>query len=202
MDKGKETVGIGEDLFYCFLVKYIIAPLTPILGVSDQCFEQSIAYMQYLIPGDNGWFDIWAIRSKAKLSTYKILRHFISLVLDSTGKIPDGILADVSYFCDIMDGFVYPNFCNIRDALITNDSVEAIIEQNFVIPRGNTIAFGSFEGTAGILLRQLCHSCYYCDFIYCYCYFYSLLHYLESNSCTYQTIIPIYSGNIHCIHSR
>jgi len=69
MDKRKETEGIGEDLFYCFIAKHIIAPITPILGVSDQCFEQSMAYMQYLLPGDNGWFDIWAVRSKDKTKT-------------------------------------------------------------------------------------------------------------------------------------
>jgi len=67
-------------------------------------------------------------------------------VLDSTGKTPDGILADVSYFCDIMNDFIYPNYCNIRNALIRNETTETLLEQNFIIPRGNTIAFGSFEG--------------------------------------------------------
>jgi len=67
-------------------------------------------------------------------------------VLDSTGKAPDGILADVTYFCDYMDAFFYPDYCNIRNTIIKNDFLEKQFEQDFVIPRGNTIAFGSFEG--------------------------------------------------------
>jgi len=48
----------------CFLAKFVIAPLTPILGVSDKCFDQSIAYMEYLIPDEQNLFDIWAVRSE------------------------------------------------------------------------------------------------------------------------------------------
>jgi len=60
-------------------------------------------------------------------------------VLDSTGKTPDGILADVVYYCDIMNNFFYPNYCGITKALGRN-------LDNIIIPRGNTIGFGSFEG--------------------------------------------------------
>ena len=60
-------------------------------------------------------------------------------VLDSTGKIPDGVLSDVSYLCDVFDFWVKTGFCdNLREEI--RDLV------NIVIPRGNTVAVGSFEG--------------------------------------------------------
>lgn len=62
-------------------------------------------------------------------------------VLDSTGKTPDGILSDVTYFCDFMNDWVQPGFCN---QLQLDEEQRDLI--NFAIPRGNTIAMGSFEG--------------------------------------------------------
>jgi len=65
MDRNDELRDLSSDLRLCFLVKYVIAPLTPILGgVSEQCFDQSIAYMDYLIPDEQDVFDLWAVRSK------------------------------------------------------------------------------------------------------------------------------------------
>jgi len=63
MDREGETLGLGQKILLCLLGKYVIAPLTPILGVSDKCFDQSIAYMDYLIPDEQNIFDIWAVRS-------------------------------------------------------------------------------------------------------------------------------------------
>jgi len=63
MDKEGETLGVNEKTLVCLLGKYIIAPLTPILGVSDKCFDQSMAYIDYLIPDEENIFDIWALRS-------------------------------------------------------------------------------------------------------------------------------------------
>ena len=45
-----------------FILKHIVAPLTPVLGVSDQCFNQSITYMKRLLH-----FDLWAVLSKILL---------------------------------------------------------------------------------------------------------------------------------------
>jgi len=64
-------------------------------------------------------------------------------VIDSTGKTPDGILADVAYYCDLMDRLYYPNYCEIVKAI---PGVPDILTKDFIIPAGNTIAFGSFEG--------------------------------------------------------
>ncbi len=62
-------------------------------------------------------------------------------VLDSTGKTPDGVLGDVSTLCEFMNDWVKPGFC---DDL--NDEVADLVD--IIIPRGNTVAFGSFEGSS------------------------------------------------------
>jgi len=64
-------------------------------------------------------------------------------VLDSTGKTPDGILADVVYLCDFINEALYPNVCGIIKAI--SPEIGETLEQ-LIIPGGNTIGFGSFEG--------------------------------------------------------
>jgi len=72
--------------------------------------------------------------------------HLIIIkVLDSTGKTPDGILGDVLYYCDLMDFFVQPDYCAIRDAIIP-DKLEPLVSVNPIVPKGNTMGYGSFEG--------------------------------------------------------
>lgn len=55
-------------------------------------------------------------------------------VLDSTGKVPDGVVTDIISFCSFMDFFVQENFCNLNG--VTDD---------IPIPNGNTIAMGNFD---------------------------------------------------------
>ena len=38
-----------------FLMKYIAAPITPVLGVSDQCFNQSMVYLASLFARPKPW---------------------------------------------------------------------------------------------------------------------------------------------------
>lgn len=58
-------------------------------------------------------------------------------MLDATGKIPDGVLSDTIYLCDIMDFWVAPKACDFIPYLNYGD---------VIIPKGNTISLGSFEG--------------------------------------------------------
>ncbi len=68
--------------------------------------------------------------------------HIIAFVsvLDSTGKTPDGVLGDVTHFCTFMDEWVQQGFCS---TLSDQDQDQV---NDLVIPSGNTIAMGSWEG--------------------------------------------------------
>ncbi len=116
----------------------LAASLTPILGdISDACMEQSLGYLE------NIGIEDWALKSNGCILHLRKLRGCIIsffLVLDSTGKTPDGVLGDVSTLCEFMNDWVKPGFC---DDL--NDEVADLVD--IIIPRGNTVAFGSFEGT-------------------------------------------------------
>lgn len=57
------------------------------------------------------------------------------VVLDATGKIPDGILSDVTDYCAVVDYFSAPGLCELLAPNLT-----------LPIPQGNTVAFDSFEG--------------------------------------------------------
>ena len=59
-------------------------------------------------------------------------------MLDATGKIPDGIVADSITNCDLLDRWVYHDYCH---TLPNNGS-----DIDFTIPKGNTVAMGSFDG--------------------------------------------------------
>ncbi len=63
-------------------------------------------------------------------------------MLDSTGKTPDGILGDVTYLCDFLNDNVETGFCD-------NLPEEAADLINIPVPRGNTMGYGSFEGSKG-----------------------------------------------------
>lgn len=90
-------------------------------------------------------------------------------MLDSTGKIPDGILADMMDLCSVLDFWVYPDLCNaavnatidLCDLLLgcasgpseicsfCKENVDEIVIpgiKNLQIPNGNTVALGSFDG--------------------------------------------------------
>ena len=59
-------------------------------------------------------------------------------VLDATGKLPDGILADVLTYCDVLELYSF-NECSF--------SWQAILASLTIgpIPHGNAIEFGSFQ---------------------------------------------------------
>ncbi|XP_059091947.1 nose resistant to fluoxetine protein 6-like [Tigriopus californicus] len=99
-----------------FILKYFIAPMTPVLGVGEQCFNQSMAFVRNLV------------------STPQM---FAFTMLDSTGKIPDGVLSDTIDFCDILSFWVAPKACDFIPGLNYGD---------VIIPKGNTISLGTFEG--------------------------------------------------------
>ncbi len=64
-------------------------------------------------------------------------------MLDADGKTPDGVLADMTDFCTILDYFVLPNYCDVKFNLV-----------NWPIPKGNTKAFGSFRGCLKVEARR------------------------------------------------
>ena len=49
MEKKKDThdLDLERDLIG-IIIKFLIAPLTPVYGVGEKCFSQSIAYFRYL----------------------------------------------------------------------------------------------------------------------------------------------------------
>lgn len=60
-------------------------------------------------------------------------------MLDSTGKIPDGVLTDTTDLCSVFDRFVYRDLCSI----IQNDTITEFI--NYPIPKGNAVTLGAFD---------------------------------------------------------
>jgi hypothetical protein len=127
---------------------YSIAAITPVLGVSDVCFRQSVAYARNL-------FDVsanspveqenWGKQSKMSIAFLCVadsmhMHIFYFQVFDSNGKAPDGSLSETTTFCDFAR-FWLPEDCPKK--------VESFSSRH-PYPKGGAVAIGNFQGCLDI----------------------------------------------------
>ena len=110
----------------------LFARITPLLDVSEQCEKESVIYLQNLI--GNPEHPLWAIKSRFQNITnslkYFILKLFLIFgvygsnifkyyysVLDSVGKLADGMFQNTKPFCGSFTCNLIPNVLGIREIL-------------------------------------------------------------------------------------
>jgi hypothetical protein len=160
-----------------FVLRHLVAPFTPVLDVSQTCFDQSMAYITYLTGTAVNWPKLTWAQESEKLTNVKLLHTLTTTdqasfvppstfaVFDASGKLPpDGMYADSQHLCSLLDYTVHENACDLIDLGLANFTTDQV---NFIVPRGNTIAMGGFEVNERWHLTRihiLCHAVLKCFF--------------------------------------
>ena len=124
-----ENSQLGQSLNECQAIR-LFGSITPMFNVSEQCAAASNNYLLYLTVFPESY---WPIQ-----------------FLDSSGKLPDGILAESKPFCEVLAqykmyvGDLVPN-CDEVDQLVGINGLGSILKL-INIPNGNTKAWGTLEG--------------------------------------------------------
>eukprot|EP00095_Tigriopus_kingsejongensis_P000457 maker-scaffold217_size252476-snap-gene-1.30 protein:Tk00457 transcript:maker-scaffold217_size252476-snap-gene-1.30-mRNA-1 annotation:"hypothetical protein DAPPUDRAFT_301951" len=118
-----EGITDEKDFVEIFL-QYVVAPITPIFGVSPTCFRESLEYAKNLFQSPSDW-------------AYEML--------DSTGKTPDGILTDTKDLCEILHIWTsHPTLCDLIPEFWGT----------VVMPAGNTQGLGHYQGCVSVTTEE------------------------------------------------